>query len=144
MLTIEAAQSDQQKSDLAGYQAVVLGSAIRIGSWLSEMTNYIKANRPALYQLPATLFTVHLLNAADDAAGRAARQAYTAALRQRLSVKGEAYFAGKMDYSTLAFFDRLIAQAVEKRTKTPIVVLTLFAALAVWAADARVGAGGGA
>ena len=60
--------------DLAGYAGVVMGSAIRMGSWLPEAVDFLKANQAALSALPVSLFTVHMLNTgADDASRRPAR-----------------------------------------------------------------------
>jgi len=104
------------KPSLDGYQAVVLGSAIRIGSWLPEMMDFIKQHQPTLGALPTALFSVHMLNTADDDTSRTARAAYTAPARQLLTPAAEAFFAGKMDYARLSFLDRVIAKAVEGST----------------------------
>ena len=101
---------------LAGYGAVILGSAIRIGNWLPEMVDFIKKNQAALAQMPLAMFTVHMLNLGEDEASRAARVAYTAPIHQLLTPVDEVFFAGKIDYATLSFFDRLMAMAVEKQT----------------------------
>ena len=104
------------KPSLDGYHAVVLGSAIRMGSWLPEIVNYIKQNQPALGAVPTAMFSVHMLNTGDDETSQAARLAYTASLHQLLVPTGEAFFAGKMDYAQLPLLDRLIAKAVEGAT----------------------------
>lgn len=109
----------KEKPALAGYQAVVLGSAIRMGNWLPEMTDFIKTNQPVLKTLPTAIFTVHMLNTGEDAESRAKRTAYTTPISQLLTPAAEAFFWGKMDYSTLSFFDRIVAQAVEKQTGSP-------------------------
>lgn len=100
-------------SSLQDYQSVILGSAIRMGSWLPEMMDFIKKNQPALNSLPAALFTVHMLNAGDDEASRAAREAYTAPVRALLPHAPEAFFTGLMDFSRLSFLDRFIASMVK-------------------------------
>lgn len=109
----------KEKPALDGYTAVVMGSAIRIGSWLPEALAFVRQNQSQLNRLPVALFTVHMLNTGDDETSRAARQAYTAPVRQILPKADEVFFAGKMDYSTLSFIDRVLAQAVEKQTNTP-------------------------
>jgi menaquinone-dependent protoporphyrinogen oxidase len=75
----------KDKPSLVGYQAVVIGSAIRMGSWLPEAMAFARDNQARLSQLPTSIFTVHLLNTGDDAASQAARQAYTAPVRQFLT-----------------------------------------------------------
>ena len=102
-----------------GYQAVLIGSAIRMGSWLPETMEFIKANQQILNHLPVALFTVHMLNTGDDDASRTARLAYLNNVRPLLNQAEEIYFSGKIDYNTLSFFDRLLAKAVEKQTGTP-------------------------
>ncbi len=98
---------------LDGYSAVVLGSAIRMGNWLPEAVNYVKANQAALAAMPVALFTVHMLNTGDDEASRAARHAYLNAVRPLLNGAEEIYFEGKMDFSRLSFLDRLISKMVK-------------------------------
>jgi menaquinone-dependent protoporphyrinogen oxidase len=71
----------KDKPSLDGYQAVVIGSAIRMGSWLPEAMVCARDNQARLSELPTAIFTVHLLNTGDDAASQAARQAYTAPVR---------------------------------------------------------------
>ncbi len=104
---------------LDGYQAVLMGSAIRMGSWLPEAVDFVRKNQSALQQLPTSIFTVHMLNYKDDETSRAARQAYTAPVRELLPNADEVFFRGKLDYKTLSFFDRLIAKIVETPDNPP-------------------------
>lgn len=106
----------KEKPPVEGYQAVVIGSAIRMGNWLPAAVNFIKDNQAQLSRVPTAFFTVHMLNRGEDEASRQARQAYTATVRQILAPVDEAFFSGKMDYSRLSFLDRTIAKAVEKQT----------------------------
>jgi menaquinone-dependent protoporphyrinogen oxidase len=106
----------KEKPSVEGYQALVVGSAICMGSWLPEAVNFVKDNQAQLSRIPTTFFTVHMLNRGEDETSRQARQAYTAAVRQVLRPVDEAFFSGKMDYSRLSFLDRTIAKAVEKQT----------------------------
>jgi menaquinone-dependent protoporphyrinogen oxidase len=104
---------------LDGYQAVLMGSAIRMGSWLPEAVDFVRKNQSALQQLPTSIFTVHMLNYKDDETSRAARQAYTAPVRELLPNAGEVFFRGKLDYQTLSFFDRMVARAVADPNNPP-------------------------
>jgi len=104
------------KPALEPYDAVVLGSAIRMSSWLPEMVDFIKANQPALNRLPVALFTVHILNTGEEESSRAARQAYLNAVRPLLNPVAEMFFSGKIDLETLSFVDRLMVKMV----KSPI------------------------
>jgi menaquinone-dependent protoporphyrinogen oxidase len=104
---------------LDGYQAVLMGSAIRMGSWLPEAVDFVRKNQTTLNQLPTSIFTVHMLNYRDDETSRAARQAYTAPVRELLPSADEIFFRGKLDYQTLSFFDRMIAKAVANPNDPP-------------------------
>ncbi|MDD5467576.1 MAG: flavodoxin domain-containing protein [Anaerolineales bacterium] len=103
------------KPSLNGYDAVVLGSAIRMGGWLPEMVDFVKANQFALNTLPVALFTVHMLNIGDDEQSRTNRLAYLSTVRPLLQKADEVYFAGKMDFSRLSFLDRFISGMVKVR-----------------------------
>ncbi|MCX8061683.1 MAG: flavodoxin domain-containing protein [Anaerolineales bacterium] len=97
---------------LDGYDAVILGSAVRMGNWLPEMVDFVKRNQIALGQLPVALFTVHMLNLGADETSHAARLAYLNSVRPLLKPVDEAFFAGKIDLETLSFVDRLIVKMV--------------------------------
>jgi menaquinone-dependent protoporphyrinogen oxidase len=103
----------KDKPNPANYQAVLMGSAIRMGSWLPEAVDFIKTNQQALNKMPIALFTVHMLNIEDDDTSRAARLAYLDTVRPLLNKAEEVYFAGKMDFSRLSFLDRLVAGMVK-------------------------------
>ena len=104
---------------LDGYQAVLMGSAIRMGSWLPEAVDFVRKNQTTLNQLPTSIFTVHMLNYRDDETSRTARQAYTAPVRELLPSADEVFFRGNMDYKTLSFLDRMIAKAVADPNNPP-------------------------
>jgi len=108
-----------ENPSLDGYQAVLMGSAIRMGSWLPEAVDFVRQNQTALNQLPTSIFTVHMLNYRDDETSRAARQAYTAPVRELLPSVDEVFLRGKLDYKTLSFFDRMISKAVANPNDPP-------------------------
>jgi len=99
----------------ADYQAVILGSPIRMGSWLPEMVSFIKENRSLLEKLPLALVTVHMLNGGDDEQSRKNRQAYLNAVREWVTHAEEVYFLGKMELAKLSFLDRFISNAMKAK-----------------------------
>lgn len=103
----------KEKPNPASYTAIVVGSAIRMGSWLPEAVDYIKSNQATLAAMPVSLFTVHVLNTGADDASRAARAAYLKAIRPLLPDAEEVYFEGLMDFGRLSFLDRIIAKMVK-------------------------------
>ena len=104
--------------DVNGYDAVVIGSAIRMSNWLPEAVEFIKKNQGQLRQMPTAFFTCHALNTGDDETSRQTREAYTAPVRQILTPQTEVFFSGKLDHAKLNFVDRTLAKAVEKSTNT--------------------------
>ncbi len=98
--------------DLSGYQAVVLGSAIRMGSWLSEATSFVKKHKATLAQMPVAYFQVCAEVKKDTDEARKAAGAYLDPVRALLEPVGVGVFAGKMDFSKLSWLDRKIAKMV--------------------------------
>jgi menaquinone-dependent protoporphyrinogen oxidase len=93
----------QDVKDLSGYRAVVLGTAIRMGKPLSEMTDFAKKNRSALSALPVACFHVGMSMREDTAANREKAQQSLAPLLQSIPAPAAVgLFAGKVDYSKLA------------------------------------------
>jgi menaquinone-dependent protoporphyrinogen oxidase len=103
-------------SSLVGFEAVVLGSAVRYGTWLPETKRFIESHRSELAQLPLALFTVHMGALGDDASSQATRAGYTKAVRAGLKPRDEAFFAGKIDLARLSFFERMAV----KLAKSPL------------------------
>ncbi|MBL8056607.1 MAG: flavodoxin domain-containing protein [Anaerolineales bacterium] len=98
---------------IAGYRAVLVGSAIRMGQWLPEAVKFVERNAAVLPSLPNAFFTVHMLNTGDDAASRQARAAYLAGVHQFMAAQSEVFFAGKLELAKMSFLDRLISQAMK-------------------------------
>ncbi len=57
-------------TNIDGYRAIVVGSAIRMGQWLPEAVEFVKQNQARLNELPTAFFTVHLLHLDDSAESR--------------------------------------------------------------------------
>ncbi len=103
----------QKVSDLSGYQAVIVGSAIRMGQWLPEAVKFVETHQQVLRQLPTAFFTVHMMNLGDDETSRKNRLAYLDPVRKIMTPQQEVFFAGKMDLARLSFLDGFVAQAVK-------------------------------
>jgi menaquinone-dependent protoporphyrinogen oxidase len=93
----------QEVGNLSGYSAAVLGTAIRMGKPLSEMTDFAKKNRSALAALPVACFHVGMSMREDTAANRETAQQSLAPLLQEIpDPAGVGLFGGKVDYSKLS------------------------------------------
>jgi menaquinone-dependent protoporphyrinogen oxidase len=89
------------------YQAVVIGSPVRMGNWQAEAVDYVKRHRQGLDRIPVAVFTVHALNTGDDEQSRGYRAAYLDAVRPLLKPVAEGFFSGQVDPARLCTFERL-------------------------------------
>jgi menaquinone-dependent protoporphyrinogen oxidase len=80
---------------LAGYDAVVLGSAINGAKWLPEAAGFVKANRETLGSLPFAVFCVHAMNCGSEPKETRKRLAYLDEVRAVARPGQEAFFDGK-------------------------------------------------
>lgn len=95
------------------YQAVLIGSAIRAGSWLPEAVSFVDDHQDALRRVPVALFTVHMHNTGDDPRSVANRLAYLNTVRPLLHPIGAVFFSGAIDPAKLSALDRLMVRAVK-------------------------------
>ncbi len=101
--------------DIKGYDAVVIGSAIRMGAWLPEAVQFVKTNQSTLAGIPIAYFLVSGFLKNDTPEMRKTVGAYLDPVRQILEPKSIGLFAGKMDWSKLNFFDRTLAKAMGEK-----------------------------
>ncbi len=98
--------------ELKDYDAVVIGSAIRMGQWLPEAVEFVEANCETLSHIPTAYFVVSGFLREDSPEMRQKALAYLDPVRTMLEPISIGLFAGKMDYSKMNWFDRSIAEAV--------------------------------
>ena len=105
----------EEVQDVAAYDAVVLGSAIRMGKWLPAAVQFVERDAATLQARQSAFYTVHMLNADDSEASRQARATYVEAVHAVMTPQYEAFFTGKMDMSKLSFVDRMVAKMVKSK-----------------------------
>lgn len=93
---------------LNGYQAVVLGSAIRRGAVLPELTDFVKTYKDELSKIPTAYFIVCMIVREDIEKNRKTAASYLDPLRAEVVPVDTGIFAGKLDYSKLGFIDAII------------------------------------
>jgi len=98
--------------EMKGYDAVVVGSAIRMGRWLQEAVAFVQAHRETLSHIPTAYFLVSGFLRDDTPEMRRKVLAYLDHVRKILEPTSIGMFAGKMDYSKMDWLDRSIAEAV--------------------------------
>lgn len=95
--------------DLKGYDAVVMGTAIRMFKPLGEMCRFVSWYKGKLARIPTAVFSVGLAMSEDTPQNRADAAKYIAPLVEQLTNnKSLVMFGGKLDYQTLSPFFRMM------------------------------------
>jgi len=94
--------------DLAAYQAVVVGSVVRMGHWVPEAKKFVETNKAALEKVPTAIFTACDTMKEDTEEKRAEVSGYIEPILQIIKPVENGLFAGKMDTNKLSFIDRTI------------------------------------
>ena len=100
-------------TDLSSYQAVFVGSAIRMAKWLREAVDFVSENRATLQHIPTAYFTVCATMIEDTPVKRAKAAGFIEPMRTILTPAAEGYFAGKVDPNTLSFIENISLKAKE-------------------------------
>jgi len=101
-------------NDLGPYQAVIVGSAIRMGKWLPEAVDFVKTHQDRLSRVPVAYFTVCLGMKDDTPENRHKASGYLDPVRKQSPQVKPAdigLFAGAVDYKKLSFAYSLILKA---------------------------------
>jgi menaquinone-dependent protoporphyrinogen oxidase len=96
-----------------GYAAVIVGSAIRAGHWLTEAVRFVKTHEEALATRKTAFFTLCMTLRQDTPEHRETVAAYLKPVREILEPDKIEFFAGKMDYRKLALAPRLIVRGMK-------------------------------
>jgi menaquinone-dependent protoporphyrinogen oxidase len=96
---------------LSVYQAVFVGSAIRVAKWLPEAVNFVSENRAMLQRVPTAYFTVCATLIEDTPASRARAAGFLEPVRTVFAPAAEGYFAGKVDPNNLSFLESTMLKA---------------------------------
>lgn len=90
------------------YQAVVIGSAIRRGASLPEISEFVQNNKEELKNIPVAFFIVCMILREDNEQNRAKAASYIKPLQDELSFVDVGFFTGSLDYALLNFIDAFI------------------------------------
>jgi menaquinone-dependent protoporphyrinogen oxidase len=119
----------KQAPDPIGYDAVVIGSAIYMGSWMSEARDYVSDNQAALNDLPVWLFSSGPLGAENPQPTEPPTQLDE--LMGQTNARDHQIFVGKLDKASLGMGEKLIAKAV----KAPYGDFRDWPAIRAWTSD---------
>lgn len=98
-------------SNLSDYQAVFVGSAIRVAKWLPEAVDFVSESHTVLQRIPTAYFTVCATMIEDTPAKRAKAAGFIEPVRAILTPAAEGYFAGKVDPKRLSFLENIMLKA---------------------------------
>jgi menaquinone-dependent protoporphyrinogen oxidase len=102
----------EKVTDLTGYSAVVLGSAVRFGQWLAPAVDFVIRFKEKLGAMPVAIFTAHILALGESEEARAGRQTYTQPVLKEIRPVSTAFFAGSVDPDKLSFLEKGIGRIV--------------------------------
>ncbi len=107
---------------LAGYDAVIIGSAIRYDKWLPEATDFVKTHYSTLQTMPVAMFLtcLTLSHQSPMALQQATRYADSIATTlPHVHTADIGQFAGVLDYSKMSCRARLLARLVFAFLRVP-------------------------
>jgi menaquinone-dependent protoporphyrinogen oxidase len=104
-----------KSKDVAPYNMVVVGTAIRAGKCMSEAQGFLKAKSNELASKKTSLFVVCLTMKEDNQKSRAEADAYFKPLESFVKPASKGMFGGAMDFSKVPF----IMRPILKKMGTP-------------------------
>ncbi|MGP8153485.1 MAG: flavodoxin domain-containing protein [Smithella sp.] len=104
----------EKVQSIKGYKSVVLGSAVRAGNLLPEMTNFVHNHKDELRKTQVAYFVVCMILRENTPENQAKANSYLDSLREEVKPVDTAAFTGKMDYSRLMFFEKLVIKYIIK------------------------------
>ena len=96
--------------DVGTYGAVIIGSAVYMGNWLSEGSQLVNRARTQLAAMPVWLFSSGPIGATDPKPRGDPAQIDD--LMKSIHARGHRNFVGKLDKGSLGVAERLIASVV--------------------------------
>jgi menaquinone-dependent protoporphyrinogen oxidase len=126
-------QPIDQVSDLTGYGAVVLGSAVYMGQWRKEAAQFLKANEEALAARDVWLFSSGPTGEGDPSALMDDWHFPEGLqpLADRIGPHDIAFFHGVLDMEKLSFAERLLVKGI----KAPVGDFRDWTSIRAWATE---------
>ncbi len=118
------ARPTENATDLAGYDAFVIGAAAYYGHWLKPATEFIRAHKALLVDRPVWLFSSGPLGTeTTDAQGHDVQEAALpkefGELRDEIAVRGDRVFFGAVDPDGLTLPERTVRRMPAGRALLP-------------------------
>lgn len=111
---------DLEQVDIGIFNKIVVGASIRYGKHSPKILAFIKQNQAILDSKPNAFFSVNVV-ARKPEKNTPATNPYLQKFLRRISWKPKhlAVFAGKLDYPSYSFFDRLMIRCIMWVTHGP-------------------------
>ncbi len=100
-------------TDVSPYQAVIVGSAVRMGQWLPDAVKFVEKHREPLSRVPVAYFSVCMTLQDDTEENRREVAGYIDPVREIVQPVTVGAFAGAMDYDQLSFILRSMLKAMK-------------------------------
>lgn len=111
---------DVSRLDLQTFDKIVIGASIRYGKHSPKITEFINRNKLLLDSKPNAFFSVNIVARKPEKSRPDTNPYLRKFLKQITWQPGElAVFAGKLDYPSYGFFDRLMIRLIMFVTKGP-------------------------
>lgn len=124
-------------SNLDGYSAVVLGSAIHSGKWLPEAVDFLRTNQARLRQVPTAFFLVSMMAIKEDETNRNFVAQFLEAERALVKPVAEGRFAGALILKKYPFTTAIGLRIFLAYLKLPGGDYRNWDAIRAWSASAR-------
>ncbi len=106
--------------NLSEFDKIVIGASIRYGHHQPEVAQFIARHQALLERLPSAFFSVNIV-ARKPEKSQPSTNPYLLKFLRQISWKPTltAVFAGKLDYPSYRFFDRLMIRLIMRATHGP-------------------------
>ncbi len=98
--------------DLKQYQAIIIGSPIYMGQWNKDASTFIEQHQTDLKKMPLAYFSVGMSFDKKDKKSLDQIEKYLEKERSMVNPICEGRFLGRIDFSKLNFFQKLISKMV--------------------------------
>jgi len=115
--TVDVETVDAEGELLEGYDAVLVGSSIHVGSHHPEIVAFAREHRERLEERPTAFFQLSLSSAVDDERRRAEAARYVEEFLAETGWEPDrlARFGGALRYSEYGFLKRIVMKRIAKR-----------------------------
>lgn len=112
--------SDSTGLDLQAFDKIIIGASIRYGKHSPQIVEFINKNKELLDSKPNAFFSVNVVARKPDK-NQPETNPYLQKFLKQISWRPKqlAVFAGKIDYPSYRFLDRLMIRLIMRMTKGP-------------------------